>query len=469
MEYEYDELNRLIKQVNYLDDVEVNGQFDAGDDTLLGQYEYELDVFSKRTGLSETDANGVESRADWLYDGLGRLAAERYDFNTSITNGDDYEATYRFDLVANYVKKEVDWSLDDLVDEVFAYGYDRNDRLYIETLDDMSEGDPESIEKITTYEYGDNAVLGSDAGSGTQQTRKTAWEGTDTTGTGTKLSETTYEYNLRGRMSKVIVDADGDGVNPATSTEYKYDDDGIKVSETDVATGGVTTYLIDAANLTGYAKAIEERIDSVLSRSYTIGLQIIDQATAGTTPEVRYFVLDGHSRTRALVDETGAAIEVYRFDAYGEALGFDPAAAGTNWLTGDGRYNPASGLTDHLARWRDGHRFLTLDPFAGNSDDPLSLHKYLYAHATPINGGGSDGRGFGFLSYLQRNGASAKAGLATLDSLGRLQDVIELDKAIKNGRLYGIVTKTSVDFARGAVSEPEFVVKHWDMIGKSTF
>jgi hypothetical protein len=31
-------------------------------------------------------------------------------------------------------------------------------------------------------------------------------------------------------------------------------------------------------------------------------------------------------------------------------------------------------------------RFLSLDPFAGNTADPLSLHKYLYTHANPIMG-----------------------------------------------------------------------------------
>jgi RHS repeat-associated protein len=37
-------------------------------------------------------------------------------------------------------------------------------------------------------------------------------------------------------------------------------------------------------------------------------------------------------------------------------------------------YNPATG------------RFNRLDPFFGNLNDPLSLHKYLYTHADPVNG-----------------------------------------------------------------------------------
>ncbi len=41
----------------------------------------------------------------------------------------------------------------------------------------------------------------------------------------------------------------------------------------------------------------------------------------------------------------------------------------------------------HRARFYDPStgRFNRLDPFAGNFEDPLSLHKYLYTHADPIN------------------------------------------------------------------------------------
>ncbi len=37
-------------------------------------------------------------------------------------------------------------------------------------------------------------------------------------------------------------------------------------------------------------------------------------------------------------------------------------------------YNPSNGL------------FNRIDPYAGNNQDPQSLHKYLYCHANPING-----------------------------------------------------------------------------------
>ena len=40
------------------------------------------------------------------------------------------------------------------------------------------------------------------------------------------------------------------------------------------------------------------------------------------------------------------------------------------------------------ARWYDSlnGRFNRIDPYAGNNQDPQSLHKYLYCHANPVNG-----------------------------------------------------------------------------------
>ncbi len=55
-------------------------------------------------------------------------------------------------------------------------------------------------------------------------------------------------------------------------------------------------------------------------------------------------------------------------------------------------YNPASGS------------FNRLDPFAGNMQDPQSLHKYLYVHGDPIQG--IDPTGLAW-EWNQANGAAA--------------------------------------------------------------
>jgi hypothetical protein len=51
---------------------------------------------------------------------------------------------------------------------------------------------------------------------------------------------------------------------------------------------------------------------------------------------------------------------------------------------GDGEYDPSSSFYYHDKRWRQTHRFVSMDSYEGSLADPLSLHKYLYASANPI-------------------------------------------------------------------------------------
>jgi len=42
-----------------------------------------------------------------------------------------------------------------------------------------------------------------------------------------------------------------------------------------------------------------------------------------------------------------------------------------------------------------------MDPYAGNTSDPQSLHKYLYCHANPVNGIDPSGREFNLITTLK--------------------------------------------------------------------
>ena len=79
-----------------------------------------------------------------------------------------------------------------------------------------------------------------------------------------------------------------------------------------------------------------------------------------------------------------------------EALGYEIA---TGSPVNDFRYvgeqvDPNSGFYYLRARWMDPEvgRFASVDPFAGRISDPLSLHRYLYAGASPISFSDPSGR-----------------------------------------------------------------------------
>jgi hypothetical protein len=98
---------------------------------------------------------------------------------------------------------------------------------------------------------------------------------------------------------------------------------------------------------------------------------------------------DGHGSTRALINATGAATSSLDYDAFGGAIGFDLASAGSEFLYGgDAIYDPTSGLYLHGngVRGRDEFRFIEADdPRYGRSGVPRTLHPYIYSSGDPRN------------------------------------------------------------------------------------
>ena len=100
--------------------------------------------------------------------------------------------------------------------------------------------------------------------------------------------------------------------------------------------------------------------------------------------------VDGDSQ---FVDAAGAVInsgtaQVFAYDAYGNPHGFSLADALTTHLYSGEQTDQLTGLQYLRARYYNPATgtFNRLDPFAGNTEDPQSLHKYLYCHADPVNG-----------------------------------------------------------------------------------
>ncbi|MDR3199012.1 MAG: RHS repeat-associated core domain-containing protein, partial [Planctomycetaceae bacterium] len=80
----------------------------------------------------------------------------------------------------------------------------------------------------------------------------------------------------------------------------------------------------------------------------------------------------------------GAIVELYAFDAYGNAMGFDPSVALTEFLYSGEQFDSKIGQQYLRARYYDPvtGRFNRFDPFFGNLNDPQS---YLFVHGDPIN------------------------------------------------------------------------------------
>jgi RHS repeat-associated protein len=180
---------------------------------------------------------------------------------------------------------------------------------------------------------------------------------------------------------------------------------------------------VDDQNITGYVQTMEEWVAEgygffELEKVYDYGLDLVaqtefepDPGSGFKFPVSSFYLYDCHGSVRALTDETGTVTDTYTYDAFGIQLSqqvrnpasglLEPVSTDNRSLITDNSYrycgeyfDADSGMYYLRARHMNPEtgRFHTLDEYEGRIRDPLSLHKYLYAHANPVMG--SDPSGF---------------------------------------------------------------------------
>ncbi len=201
--------------------------------------------------------------------------------------------------------------------------------------------------------------------------------------------------------------------NGAVSIVYDGDDN--RVVKT--ANGTTTQYLVDDLNPTGYAQVVEELTNDAVTRTYTYGLQRIDEnqllggSQSSAVWTASFYNYDGFGSVRMLTDITGAVTDIYDYDAWGNIVSQTGSTPNVYLYRGE-QFDPDLQLYYLRARYFNPltGRFLTRDPnnpqpFDANgiSTDPRSLHKYLYAGGDPINMIDPEGRSlWGYTKALAR-------------------------------------------------------------------
>ena len=249
--------------------------------------------------------------------------------------------SYGYDAVGNRLTKT------DSVGGVTTYSYDDNDRLLKEELRPNGV-----LVKTTEYRYDANGNTTRKIENGTQ--------------------ETVYTWNQEKRLV---------GVQTPTgeSISYAYDADGVRASKT---VNGVTTEFLVDKNLP-YAQVLEELVNDSAIASYVHGLDLISQERGNVDS---YYLVDGLGSTRGLTDASGVVTDTYSYDAFGNLIASAGATANNYRFAGE-QFDP--NLGDYYLRQRyydtETGRFTRRDTYEGTLEDPMSLHKYLYAHANPVN------------------------------------------------------------------------------------
>jgi len=181
-----------------------------------------------------------------------------------------------------------------------------------------------------------------------------------------------------------------------TTINVNYDADGHRVAKNilnaSAAPVSSTSWLVDTNNLTGYAQVLEERSQitnpaSQIRKVYTYGSALISQATSlNSQPStLSYYTSDGHGNVRELTDASGTVTDRYDYDAFGLLVFQSGTTANAYRYCGE-QIDGDLGLYYLRARYLnpDSGRFWSMDSYEGSRSDPMSLHKYLYAHADPV-------------------------------------------------------------------------------------
>jgi RHS repeat-associated protein len=183
----------------------------------------------------------------------------------------------------------------------------------------------------------------------------------------------TYTYDYENRLASANIQL---GSTPGP-VSYTYDADGIRTSKT--SGGSTTNYLVDKNRPS--AQVLVETTGAT-AVSYVHGDDLISmKRPTGTS----YYHYDGQMSTRKLSNASQVTTDSYTYDAFGIELDHTGATVNDYKYTGE-QYDPNMGFYYLRARYysQEVGRFTTEDPFSGRIFDPISLHKYLYAHADPV-------------------------------------------------------------------------------------
>jgi RHS repeat-associated protein len=407
--YYYDSRDRLIQKQalvvngnwNYVPTLyyayDVNGNLTnlwTGDNDLNIIYSY--DPLNRLTNVSDS-VSGVS--AGYGYDHVGNLQGMVY--GNGVTNVYQYDSLNR---LTNLV-----WQYGSAARAKFAYQVDLtgNRTNLIETVNTTSQTNAWSFDNIYRLTNEVAGVLGHMAYQydpvGNRQSRNS---------TVTGVTNQMFTFNTNDWLSTDQYDADGNTTNSLNSA-YQYDPADEVTNVNNVISmvydgdrsrvmkqvGGLTTYyVVDDQNPSGYPQVLEELVGSgngypQTSKTYIYGSSLVGQQqfSTGTLGTLSYYGFDGHGSVRFLMGTSGNITDTYTYDAFGNIISRWYGGSGAtpnNYLYSGQQFDPDLGLYYNRARYLNPNvgRFWTMDSYAGNNEDPLSLHKYLYTQDNPVNG-----------------------------------------------------------------------------------
>jgi len=357
-QYSYDELNRLqsisaplagqvvysyynnsqLRQIEWPNGTRSNYQYDGAE--RIERIEHQLAGSSFAQAQYDYDLNGNRSQQIIIQGTQTEQTSYGYDAADRLTQilEPNRSISYTLDGSANRITELVtDNNQTTVNDKTYSY----NSRDQLESVQDAITAE------LITYQYDNNG----------NQTQKT-----DSTGT------TNMSYGPRDRLLTITLPG-------APPMAYSYNDQGLRDSQSQ--NGTQLNHLYDQQSLIAESNSLGDEIARYTHSS--VGL--IAEARNGIQT---YIHGDALNTPIAITDTTGAVTSRYTWDSWGNLQQQTGISQQPFGFTGYQR-DEQTGLHYAQQRYYDSEigRFNRHDPFRGDINIPLSLHRYLYANANP--------------------------------------------------------------------------------------
>jgi RHS repeat-associated protein len=393
--YSYDDRDRLISKA-----------------TPQGTLTYTYDKLGNLKTVRSSNANGIS--IDYAYDSLNRLSTVT---DNNLTTGNI--TNYTYDKVGNLesyqygngvkslysynnLNRLTNLSISKTTTEIASYSYtlgaagnrlavaEKTGRHTAYSYDDLYRLTSETITNDPNSKNGMVSYTFDDVGNRLSRTSSLAGipNQTFTYDKNDRLTTDTYDANGNTKVSNgnsYGYDFENRLTSQNTDLTIVYDGDGNRVGKT---VNGITTkYLVDTNNLTGYAQVVEEIQGGAVQRRYTYGHDLISQTQViNSNWTTHFYGYDGHGSVRFLTNQSGNITDTYDYDAFGNII-HQTGNTPNDYLYAGEQRDSSLGLDYLRARYMNPFtgRFWSMDSYEGVTDDPRSLHKYMYTHTDPIN------------------------------------------------------------------------------------
>jgi RHS repeat-associated protein len=322
--------------------------------SLTGQFGFGYDALSRRTQL--TRPNGVNT--NYNYDSVSHLLSVLHQAGSTTLDG----ASYTYDYAGNRTSKT-----NDLNGTTWNYGYDAIYELLQVTHDGSTKesysydavGNRLSSSGVPSYSYNSsNELTSNSSGSYTYDAN------------GNTLSDPSgksYSWDFENRLIQAVVPGTG-------TTSFRYDPFGRRIQKSGPL--GTTNYLYDGQDLVDEAGSS----GSFITR-YVDGPGVDEPLSMTRNGTAAFNDADALNSVTSLSGPTGAVLETYSYDSFGNLVAQTGSVANSLQYTGR-EFDQETNLLFYRARYYDASsgRFLSGDPIRYEA----GMNFYAYVRDNPL-------------------------------------------------------------------------------------